>query len=235
LVGFVFIAFGDAVLGNLFAGVGIHLIFNKPKLIEPFQIPPRAILKILLWAACRFLQHYKNCATEKPSALVFKAGWARNWEFCPITVLNPTQLAAKCWSYMSQKVHQHFNDLSSALKDLHKALLMLEAKKMEQSLGRKVSPYELLHASLNDANLAWLRVMSELIVNIDTVIDETPNLSAQEANKISSEVLEVLEKPPGLIASDFWTRYSDYLGSNPDIIMLHSKVKTVLDLLRPRM
>ncbi|NJM09562.1 MAG: hypothetical protein HC883_01280 [Bdellovibrionaceae bacterium] len=135
---------------------------------------------------------------------------------------------------MSQHLNKHFNDLSTALKDLHKALLMLEAKKMEQSLGRKISPYELLHASLNDANLAWLRVMSELIVNLDTVIDETPTLSAQEANRISSEVLEMLEKPPGLIATDFWTRYSEYLGSNPDIIVLHSKVKKTLDSLRPR-
>jgi hypothetical protein len=132
-------------------------------------------------------------------------------------------------------MRKHFDDLTLALKDLHKALLMLEAKKMEQALGRKVTPYELLGASLNDPNLAWLRVMSELIVNIDTVIDETPSLTAQEANKTVSEVLNVLEKPPGLIATDFWTKYTEYLGSNPDIIMLHSKVKKTLDSLRPKM
>jgi hypothetical protein len=132
-------------------------------------------------------------------------------------------------------MRKHFDELTLALKDLHKALLMLEAKKMEQALGRKVTPYELLGASLNDPNLAWLRVMSELIVNIDTVIDETPTLSAQEANKTVAEVLNVLEKPPGLIATDFWTRYTEYLGSNPDIIMLHSKVKKTLDSLRPKM
>lgn len=136
---------------------------------------------------------------------------------------------------MNNSLPKQFNDLSTMLKDLHRALLMLEAKKMEQALGRKISPYELLGASLNDANLAWLRVMSELIVNIDTIIDETPNLSTQEANKISAEVLQILEKPPGLIATDFWTHYSEYLGSNPDIIMLHSKVKKALEVLRPSM
>lgn len=132
-------------------------------------------------------------------------------------------------------MRRHFNELTQALKDLHRALLMLEAKKMEQSLGRKISPYELLNASLNDPNLAWLRVLSELIVNIDTVIDETPTLSTQEANKTVAETLNVLEKPPGLIATDFWTRYTEYLGSNPDIIMLHSRVKKTLDSLRPKM
>ena len=128
-----------------------------------------------------------------------------------------------------------FDELSLSLKDLHKSLLMLEAKKMEQAAGRKISPYELLNASLNDSNLAWLRVMSELIVHIDTIIDETPNLSTQEANAIAAKVLEVLEKPPGLIATDFWTRYTEYLGSNPDIIMLHARVKKALDTLRPKM
>jgi len=132
-------------------------------------------------------------------------------------------------------VRRHFDELTSALKDLHKALLMLEAKKMEQALGRKVSPYELLSASMNDPNLAWLRSMSELIVSIDIVIDETPSLTAQEANKAVVEVLNVIEKPPGLIATDFWTRYTEYLGSNPEVIMLHSKVKKILDSLRPKM
>lgn len=112
---------------------------------------------------------------------------------------------------------------------------MLEAKKMEAALGRKVSPYELLSASMNDPNFAWLRVMSELMVGIDILIDETPSLTTQEANKTVAMALNVLEKPPGLIATDFWTRYSEYLGSNPDIIMLHSKVKKVLDSMRPQM
>ncbi len=132
-------------------------------------------------------------------------------------------------------MRKKFDELTSALLELHKALLMLEAKKMEQALGRKVSPYELLGASMNDPNMAWLRVMSELIVGLDIVIDETPVLTAQEANKAVADVLNVLEKPPGLIATDFWTRYTVYLGSNPDIIMLHSKVKKILDSLRPQM
>lgn len=112
---------------------------------------------------------------------------------------------------------------------------MLEAKRLEQQLGKKMTPYELLHASLNDPSLAWLRKMSELIVNIDTIIDETPNLSAQDSHRVASEVLDVLEKPPGLIATDFWTQYSQYLANNPDIIMRHAKVKDILTQVRPSM
>jgi hypothetical protein len=58
-------------------------------------------------------------------------------------------------------------------------------------------------------------------------------LSSQDANRVANEVLTALEKPPGLIATDFWTRYSEYLHSNADIIMMHSKVKAFLIELRP--
>ncbi|HMN67511.1 MAG TPA: hypothetical protein PKC28_03135 [Bdellovibrionales bacterium] len=128
---------------------------------------------------------------------------------------------------------KQFGTLSSALLDLHKDLLMLEVKKLEAQQNRKFNPYELLHMSLNDPTLAWLRVLSELIVNLDTLIDETPNLSAQESHRVTDEVLQLLEKPAGLIASDFWTHYSEYLAHNPDIIMRHSKVKELLEQLRP--
>jgi hypothetical protein len=134
---------------------------------------------------------------------------------------------------MSNDLKRTFNDLSKALQRLHKDLLMLEAKRLEQERGKPLNPYELLNASLNDPSLAWLRKMSELIVNIDTIIDETPHLSAQESHRVANEVLLVLEKPLGLIATDFWSHYSAYLSSNAEIIMRHSHVKEILERLRP--
>lgn len=134
---------------------------------------------------------------------------------------------------MSTDLKHTFSELSKALQRLHKDLLMLEAKRLEQERGKPLNPYELLNASLNDPSLAWLRKMSELIVNIDTIIDETPNLSAQESHRVANEVLLVLEKPLGMIATDFWSNYSAYLTSNPEIIIRHSHVKEILDQLRP--
>ncbi len=136
---------------------------------------------------------------------------------------------------MSGELKKTFNELSQALQRLHKDLLFLEAKRLEQEQGKSLTPYELLNASLNDPSLAWLRKLSELIVHIDTIIDETPNLSAQDSHRVASEVMQVLEKPLGLIATDFWSHYSAYLSSNPDIIMRHAKVKDILASLRPSM
>ena len=136
---------------------------------------------------------------------------------------------------MSAQLKKNFQELSTALMDLHKTLLMLEAKQMETESGRKITPYELLHASLHDPKLAWLRAISQLIVTIDTIVDETPNLSGKEASQVASEVLTLLEKPQPGATQEFWLQYSKYLSHNPDIIMKHSHVKTLLGGISPKM
>jgi len=123
--------------------------------------------------------------------------------------------------------------LSLALQDLHRELLMLEAKRLEGDMDRKITPYELLHASLHDSSLAWLRSISALIVNIDTILDETTNLSGQEAHQIADAVLTLLEKPESTAPSEFWIRYTSFL-SQADIIMKHSRVKELVMKMRPK-
>lgn len=136
---------------------------------------------------------------------------------------------------MSAELKSRFQDLAKALIDLHRDLLMLQAKELESESGRKVSPYELLHATLNNPSFAWLRLMSEMIVMIDTLIDESPNLSGKEANEVANEVLSLIEKPQGAMQTEFWQKYSHHLSMNPDIIMKHSRVKEILVRLRPSM
>jgi hypothetical protein len=127
-----------------------------------------------------------------------------------------------------------FIELSKALQVLHRELLMLEAKTLESKFSRKISPYELLDASLNNPSFSWLRSMSSIIVTIDTVVDESENLSALEAHQIANAVSALIEGPKGNEkASDFWNRYSDFLASNPDVIMKHSKVKEMLVKIKP--
>lgn len=136
---------------------------------------------------------------------------------------------------MSSDLKKTLQELSAALRDLHRDLLMLEAKVLEGELGRKLTPYELLDASLRDSNLAWLRQMSLLIVSIDTTIDEATNLSGKESNQIAAEVLALLEKPQGPTETAFWTKYTSYLSHNADIIMKHSRVKSLVGRLKPMM
>lgn len=131
------------------------------------------------------------------------------------------------------ELKKRLEQLSTSIQSLHRDLLMLEARKLEAQTGHKMTPYELLHASLNDPNLAWLRQMSALIVSIDETTDDAPNLSAQDANKIANEVLALIEPPAGA-TNDFWTKYTAYLADSPEITMKHSTVKRQISELRPQ-
>lgn len=122
--------------------------------------------------------------------------------------------------------------LSQALQELHRTLLLTEAQRLSNESGAPVNPYDLLQASLHDPSFAWLRQMSMLIVHIDMVVDETENLSGTEANQIHELVLRLIEKPDEGKDQEFWSKYSAYLN-DPEIIMMHSKVKTILGSLAP--
>lgn len=135
---------------------------------------------------------------------------------------------------MSSSFKKPIEEVSTALKDLHKSLLMLEAKALEAESGRPLNPYELLHASLNEPALAWLRKISALIVTIDTLIDEAANLTATEASHVANAVFNLIEKPANPEDSEFWHKYSSHL-SNAEVILRHSKVKDLATRLRPKM
>lgn len=135
---------------------------------------------------------------------------------------------------MHEQLKRYLQDLSTALQELHRDLLMSEAKAFQTETGKQMNPYELLSASLHDPRFSWLRQMSAAIVHIDTIVDEVTNLTANDANQIANEVLALIEKPMESHSQEFWNKYTPHLN-NPDTIMRHSKVKTILESLKPKM
>lgn len=134
---------------------------------------------------------------------------------------------------MHNQLKKALQDLSQALQSLHRDLLMLEAKTLATESGKPVNPYDLLQASLHDPNFAWMRKMSTLIVHIDVIVDETERLTSLEANQVHDQVLRLIEKPDPKLDQEFWNKYQHHLHDNPEIILKHSKVKTILAGLRP--
>lgn len=67
-------------------------------------------------------------------------------------------------------------NLSSALLKFHRGLLVYQTELVEKEDGRKYLPYDLLNLSLSDLRYAWLRKFSELIVQIDTIVDDKKNM-----------------------------------------------------------
>ena len=136
---------------------------------------------------------------------------------------------------MANHLKNEFNILSKALQDLHRSMLMIEAKLVEAEFGRPLTSYELLNATLNNPALAWLRQLSSLIVEIDTIVDEAPNLGAAEANDVTHRALGLLDPAADRQDTEFWRKYTHLLGAEPELILKHARVKELLAALKPKM
>jgi hypothetical protein len=125
---------------------------------------------------------------------------------------------------------QTLTDLRRALLHLHKTLLEWERAAYERVHGR-VSGHELLHATLNDPQFAWLRPVSELIVRIDERLDN--DLPDEPARAAATDVSAIIAQARTLVVPDetgtrYAQRYHAALQEHPDAVFAHRGVTAVL-------
>src|SRR3982750_4360822 len=106
-----------------------------------------------------------------------------------------------------------------ALLRLHKALLDSERAQYELVHGRIASPGAFLQLVINDEWFTWLRVMSELIVQIDEVTDAKEPAQAGDANRLLEQTRKLLT--PDEQGQGFTKRYFDALQRDPGIVVSH--------------
>ena len=116
-------------------------------------------------------------------------------------------------------------DVRHALLRLHKALLDDERAAFERARGRIESSGEFLQLVLHDEWFAWLRLLSELVVQIDERLDADEPLTESDAEELMKQA-RALVKSPG--EEDFARKYRDALQRNPDVVMVHAAVSKVI-------
>ena len=127
---------------------------------------------------------------------------------------------------MTETDRQFLFDLRKALLHLHKTLLDWERAAYEKIHGR-TSPGSLLTALMNDAQFAWLRPLSELIVRID----ESLEIDALEGPEVDVDALVSLAA--SAIAADeagnaVAQRHHQAMQEYPDAVFAHRAVTNVL-------
>ena len=115
-------------------------------------------------------------------------------------------------------------DVRHHLLHLHKELLDLERAERERTQGR-IAPSDFLRLLIEDASLAWLRPMTELIVRIDEWLDE-PERTPELAAAWRREVAHLLTPDPA--QHDFHHRYAQLLQASPDLVIAHGAVMRAL-------
>jgi hypothetical protein len=117
-------------------------------------------------------------------------------------------------------------DLRRALLHLHKTLLDWERAAYEKVHGR-TTPGSLLTALMNDAQFAWLRPLSELIVRIDESLEidalEGPEVDVDAMVSLATSVIAADEH--GSAAAQ---RHHQAMQEYPDAVFAHRAVTNVL-------
>lgn len=126
---------------------------------------------------------------------------------------------------MAESDVARLNDLRSKLLPLHKALVDLGRNTYELSHG-KTSSGEFLQLLLSSDQFAWLRFFSEMIVEIDELLDTKEPIREEDAAGILSNARKLLN--PFLISEAFGTNYQEALQKDPTVVMAHQALRETL-------
>ena len=115
-------------------------------------------------------------------------------------------------------------DLRLDLLRLHKTLLEMERINFEKRFGR-VNSGELLQLVLNDAQFAWLRMISALVVEIDEVLNGDEPATLNDFEDLISQARLLFTSPGN---EEFKTKYEAALQREPAVVIAHSAVMQML-------
>jgi hypothetical protein len=119
--------------------------------------------------------------------------------------------------------------LAGALRELHKTLLERARQDYEREHLAAPGPGELLQLLMTHADFAWLRSLSELMVDLDLVRDAAPLYRDEIATAVRAAVEHVIapQKTPDPV-SPFAQRYWTYVHADPHVAIAHAGVKQAL-------
>jgi hypothetical protein len=121
--------------------------------------------------------------------------------------------------------NQLLTNIRIKLLHLHKLLLDTERIRYEQVRGQ-ISNSELLQLVINHDQFAWLHRLSELIVQIDELIHSDEPVTSEAIAALIADVQILLT--PDEVGNDFAVKYDMALQRNPDVVLAHADVVTLL-------
>ena len=120
-------------------------------------------------------------------------------------------------------------ELRRLLLQLHKTLIDWQRADYERVHGR-LQVTQLLNVMFNDAEFAWLRSMSGLIVRIDEALEVKPKKDPIESGPLVAAARELIAPESG---TAYAQRYHAALQELPDAVLAHRDLVTLLKLQRP--
>ena len=127
---------------------------------------------------------------------------------------------------LSQATAEKLRAIRPALLHLHKTLLERERDAYEREHGKIGSSYEYLNLVMHDASFAWLRLLSELIVQIDEALDGRETPSEATANALIQQSRLLLTPNEG--GAEFQRKYFTSVQESPEVVLAHAEFAKLL-------
>lgn len=119
--------------------------------------------------------------------------------------------------------------LASALRELHRALMERARRDYERDHLQVLNPGRLLQLLASDPYFDWLRALSELMVDIDSIRDAEPAPLDELASAVQPAVEHLISAPDTAeAAGSFAKHYWPYVQDDPHVAMAHTGVKQAL-------
>jgi len=129
-------------------------------------------------------------------------------------------------SEITEKTREQLVNVRTVLLRLHKTLLDFEREAYERDHGKIANSYGLLNLVMNDPWFAWLRQLSELIVEMDELLaaKEAPNENTGVALIRQAGILLT----PAESGSEFQRKYFAAMQQSPEVVLAHSEFANLL-------
>lgn len=118
-------------------------------------------------------------------------------------------------------------DLSSALKEFHRALIHAEIG--EDPILRD-SPYSALFAMIGDPRFAWMGELSQLIARIDQLVADGEADEPETIAELTRTVENMIGQGEGAAASSFRMRHVMALQKDPEVGLATGRLRKALSI-----
>lgn len=127
---------------------------------------------------------------------------------------------------LTEKTREQLRSVRGVLLRLHKTLLDFEREVYERERGQISNSYEFLNLAMSDPWFAWLRRLSELIVEIDELLAdrESPNETTGAALIRQTRMLLT----PTESGDEFQRKYFEAMQQSPEVVLAHAEFAKVL-------
>jgi hypothetical protein len=127
---------------------------------------------------------------------------------------------------LTEKTREQLRGVRDVLLRLHKTLLDFEREAYERARGKISNSYEFLNLVMSDPWFAWLRRLSELIVEIDELLADRE--SPQELTGTALIQQSKMLLTPVETGNEFQRKYFEAVQQSPEVVLAHAEFAKVL-------